>query len=1228
MTAEVALRDPLTGAHSRATLQDRLREEVERARRYGLSLSLLILDLDHFKTINDAFGHTRGDLVLIGFVERLRSLTRDSDLLFRYGGDEFVLLLLHTDRTHTLAFAQRLLEGIRGTPFPGNPALTLTLSIGAASYPEDGHNAEDLFERADRRLFEAKRHGRARVVTDDPLAPGRMSFEAGSRLVDREIPLARLRQFLDELTEHKRGVFSVTGPPGVGKTWFLSEIAKSARLRGYAVWSVPARPALRGRVYGALAEATPPLPGLPALGAGDKAFVRAVQQALDEQGMAGLLLAVDDLAELDRASFELLWRLLFAPELGVVALAYSAEPNSPNRAPPFETKLQASVELRPLTVLGVRLWLRTVLRWEPPEAATEWLHRETGGLPGAIQRALVYLVEREVLQPQEPGWTLAADYERLPLAATLQQLLRPPPHNLPTPITAFVGREAELGALKHQIATEPLLTVVGPGGMGKTRLALQAAAELRKQFPDGVFLVSLVAVTTADDLVSAIAHALNLPFAGSSKARRQLVNHLAERELLLVLDDFEYLLDAAALLADIRQQAPRVKLLITSRERLNLPEEAVFELRGFPLPAAGNGALRTGQRADGDFGAEQLFLQSARRAMPDFSLHDDDRLYVRRICELVEGMPLGIELAAAWTPLFTCREIANQIERSLDFLTTGRAEIPERQRSARAVLDYFWGLLSEDERRRVRGLSVFRSGFTLEAAQQMAEASLFFLSALVDKAFLRKAANGRYEMQELLRQYAEARLRELPDEHLAASDRHSDYYAGFLAHWLPALKGGQQAQALAAISADIANVRVAWRWATTHGRIDTVLRSAPGLILFYEMQHWFHEGAEVLARALEVWRGLPPAGGAHDIVFGQLLAGQGAFLHRLGLNARARRALAESLERFRAAGDPQPESEQARVQLYLGQVLVDLGEYEAARCALDESLALHRAVGDGHGAAMTLEHLASAAFAVGDYATAQSVCAESLHLRRDHGDSHGMARSLGLASAIALDLGDLARAQTWLDESNRLIGALGQAAAAAPGHRLAGRLAAARSDLEAARRSFEATLAFSQETGNRNEIAQDLLGMADLAAQSGELDEAERRYEQCLSLFRETGHRRGESLALTGLGLAAAARHDEASATRHLAEALRAALVIGALPPALDALVGIGALWVHAGRHLPAAELLTFALYHPSSTRHTQAAAGRVLSRLEAEVPAAEIAAAEDRGRRAELAQMVAAALP
>ncbi|MCC7358340.1 MAG: diguanylate cyclase [Anaerolineales bacterium] len=1231
MTAGPVLRDPLTGAHSRATLQGRLREEIDRARRYGLPLSLQILDLDHFKSINDGFGHSRGDLVLMSFVERLRRMARDSDLLFRYGGDEFVLLLLHTDRQQARAFANRILDGVQSTPFPGNPALTLTLSIGSASFPDDGHTAEDLFERADRRLYEAKQQGRARVVAEDALAPAALSFDIGSRLMEREVPLARLRQFLDDLPQHKRGLFAISGPPGVGKTWFLSEFMKSARLRGYAVWSIRTRPALRSRVFGALAEAQPPAENLSPPGAGERALILGLQNMLADHATAGLLLAVDNLSDLDRPSLDLLWRVLFAPEIGVVALVYTAAPDSPHRPPPLEVPLQAAVELRPLTPLGIQLWLRTALRWEAPDGVSEWLQRETAGLPARLQQALAYLTEQDLLKPRDTSWEFTTPYADIPLAAVLARLAHSPPHNLPVAVTSFVGREAELALLRRRVVLEPFLTIVGPGGAGKTRLALQVAAELREQFPDGVFFVSLVALTTVQDVISAIAQTLRLAFVGAVEARSQLFNYLAPRGLLLVLDDFDYQLEAGAFLTDLRQAAPRVHLLITSRERLNLPEELVFELRGLPVPPAAPGApgARAAQRpAAGpppDYSAEQLFLQSARRAQPDFSLADDDQLYVRRICELVEGMPLGLELAAAWTPLFSVREIANQIERSLDFLATGRPEFPERHRSARAVLDYFWSLLAEDERRRVRGLAVFRGGFLLEAAQAVTDASLFFLSALVDKAFLRKAPSGRYEMQELLRQYAEAKLLELPAEHQAAGDRHCDYFTGFLAQALPGLQGAAQSETVAAISADMPNLRAAWRWASLNRRGAALTAAVPSFSLYYDLLCWYHEGTDVFGRAAADWCAVavPPP----DLPLALLFAAHGLFLHRLGHNVRAEQALTEALALL-PSGALEPT--RAPVLYLLAEVWLDLGRLSAAREALESAGESFRAGGDQHGLASALHALGLAAHAAGDYAAARSRLTEALELRRASGDRLGQALALGELAALAFDVGDPAQAQVWLDQGASVNGDLVFRRAAGFGRRTVALLAAAQGDHAAARRALDESLTYHQEIGNRKEIGLDLLNQGAVAHATDDPAEAQRCLSHALDLFREAGYCHGEALARAALGrLAQAAQPPQtAAALAHQAAALRLALQIGALPTALAALAGLGEVWAAVGDQPQAAEVLTHALYHPASSRHTQILAARCLSRLESLMPPAEVAAAEDRGRHASFDTLLAQVEP
>src|SRR5262245_1440964 len=472
-------------------------------------------------------------MVLIGFVERVRGLIRDSDLLFRYGGDEFVLLLLHTDRDQARVLASRLLDGVRALPYAGNPPLSITLSIGSASFPVDGQSPEDLFECADRRLYEAKRHGRDRVVADDPQTVEPLTFEAGSRVMERELPLTSLRQFFDQLPARQHGTLGISGELGSGKTWFLAEAVKMARLRGYAVWVLEGRPALRTRVYGVLAEAKPLGPALPPAAAGERQFVRSVQEFVADEAKAGLILAVDNLAEVDRDTLELLRRLMFTSDIAQTGLIYTTDPVNVYPSTLIDAPLQVQVELRPLTVLGVRLWLRSVLRWEAPDDFCQWLHRQTDGLPGNLQAALTYLIEREVLQPQQAGWSLVQSFNAIALREELDRLLRPPPNNLPAPVAGFVGREEELRVLKETLANETLVTLAGAGGIGKTRLALQATAEILPRFPDGVFDVSLVSVSSLGVLILSIAQALGLSLSGAEDAGDQLLNHLAGRAVLL-----------------------------------------------------------------------------------------------------------------------------------------------------------------------------------------------------------------------------------------------------------------------------------------------------------------------------------------------------------------------------------------------------------------------------------------------------------------------------------------------------------------------------------------------------------------------------------------------------------------------------------------------------------------------------------------------------------------------
>ena len=326
--------------------------------------------------------------------------------------------------------------------------------------------------------------------------------------------------------------------------------------------------------------------------------------------------------------------------------------------------------------------------------------------------------------------------------------------HIPTQLTPFIGREAELAQLEDYLddSTCRLVTLIGPGGVGKTRLAYQVAACKAEDFVWGVCSVPLTGVASSSSVLSTLARSLAFDFYGSTDQKTQLLDYLREKHLLLVVDNCEHILDGMALLDEILTTAPSVKILATSRERLNVQGEWLFPVHGLQYPQHEHDAETE------SYSAIQLFVQSALRGGPDFTL--DDVAAVVRICQLVEGLPLAIELAASWVHQMPVARIASHIERDLDFLSTNLRDVPERHRNIRALFEHSWRLLSAEEQAVLRKLSVFRGSFDAQATEHIVGATLQILSALAEKSLVRASPSGRYDLHELLRQFAEEKLRE------------------------------------------------------------------------------------------------------------------------------------------------------------------------------------------------------------------------------------------------------------------------------------------------------------------------------------------------------------------------------------------------------------------------------------------------------------------------------------
>jgi predicted ATPase len=394
----------------------------------------------------------------------------------------------------------------------------------------------------------------------------------------------------------------------------------------------------------------------------------------------------------------------------------------------------------------------------------------------------------ELLERSPKQTTHAADAKRKESSIVV--------YNLPHAAASFVNRAREIAEITQRLndANCRLLTLVGPGGIGKTRLAMRVAANCVDQFDDSVYFTPLQPLDSPEFILSTIIDVVSPQSRSGSDFKHQLLQYLREKALLLVLDNFEHLLDGAELLTEILEAAPNVKLLVTSREALNLQGEWRYSVQGLEYPET------TAAEPWEAYSAVQLFVERARQVRGEPSLVDEHAAVVR-VCRLVEGMPLALELAAGWTKILPTDEIASEIQRNLDFLSTSLRDVPQRHQSITAVFEQTWGRLTAEERRVFSALSVFSGGFSREAAEALAGVSMRVLSDLVDKSLLTREPDGRYQIHELLRQYAQAQLESTPAETLRIRNLHAAYYARFLDERNTDLNGGRQQEACLEIEA-------------------------------------------------------------------------------------------------------------------------------------------------------------------------------------------------------------------------------------------------------------------------------------------------------------------------------------------------------------------------------------------------------------------------------------------
>ena len=639
-----------------------------------------------------------------------------------------------------------------------------------------------------------------------------------------------------------------------------------------------------------------------------------------------------------------------------------------------------------------------------------------------------------------------------------------PSHNLPAQILPIIGREQELSDLTTLLRDSSihLVTITGTGGIGKTRLALELATRNLSDFEDGAFFVSLAPLTSSDLIVSNIANAIGFDFYQGSEPKQQLLEYLRDKAILLLLDNFEHLLDGVSIIGDIKRVAPTVKILVTSRERLNLYAETVYAIKGIAYPQ------KQQEHVDAlDTASVTLFEQRARQADVNFKLDNDNLNTVIAICEHLQGMPLAIEMTATWVKMLSLGEIEAEIARSLDIFESTRRDVTERHRTMRAIFDHSWQLLQSEEQRVFQALSVFRGGFQRESMEYVAEASLITLSRLTDKSLVYRDSTDRYQIHELVRQYATDKLRDHLKQEKLVRDRHSDFYATFVEQRTGQLKGGNQGVALREINAEIANIRVGLYHALASRQSGNTERFLGGLRLFFYMRSQFRDGLDIFNQSLveiDQWLSVDHENQTkYQRVYAIAVAGQGWFYSWLSDYLVSIETLNESLSIFDQIGEKREvafvlnnlgyviyasgdydQSEQyfqsgiaicdefgeqwlkADMLQGIGKIAFHRGEYDKSEQAFLEAERICRAVDDSWRLPLVLYDLSRVATALRQYEKAKQLLQVGLEIHEEIGFKFGMAYALSELGMIAFEQEHFTKSQKIIHESLAILMEIGE----------------------------------------------------------------------------------------------------------------------------------------------------------------------------------------------------------
>jgi predicted ATPase/DNA-binding SARP family transcriptional activator len=754
-----------------------------------------------------------------------------------------------------------------------------------------------------------------------------------------------------------------------------------------------------------------------------------------------------------------------------------------------------------------------------------------GRAPTAETRALVAAFSYE---PQaEPTPRPAAVTERYRMDGVASP---------PVASTSFVGRIEEVAELARMLGDPAcrLITLHGLGGVGKTRLAHAVASQVAAQFAQGVTWVSLEGIGRPDAVADTMARALGLELGPRTTARNVLLQGLRAQERLLILDNFEHLLaipaadpanDPVDLLLALLHDAPRLRFVVTSRETLGVQEEWVYGIEGLDHTVA----EQAGADLAGTLPAVELFAQRARQAYLGFSLAAE-MPHVLRICAQVDGLPLGIELTAAWVRTIPCADIAQALERGLESLPSQQRNRPERQQSLRAVIEFSWRLLTPEQQEVLAALSEFRGGFTRDAAGHVAQASLRVLSALVDKALVRRSNDSRFSLHPLVRKFAAEKLARSRSRRAVTRTRHADHYLRLLCSQRLALYGSQHAQARVLLEDDFDNIRAAWETVIESGDAKPVREAARPLCVILDRLGLYDEWTRTFDQALA---SLPLTTSAESrAVHCQLLIAAANGHWRRGDVARAQTYHARLAEAIGSAHEP---AELADLYKLSGLVARDAGDFDTALNHFLAGADAAARAGDLIAQAQLANEIGVVHFRRGDLEMTREAFATCLQKCEAAGNVFDAPTALHNVAYCDLELGRFEDADEGFSRASKMFRDRSDSRGEAMVLSSLGVLARRRGDLVRAHELARASLALAERMGNLGAVADAMDDLGQVVEKLGDVPQAQSLYERALAMARELGQVHLQCFVLLHLGRAQAAGKNDVASARSFRDALQLA---------------------------------------------------------------------------------------